>query len=514
MIKINKQLVLNIVATIINFFVGLGINFGITPYIIHTLGADVYGFLPLANNFTGYILIVTTALNSVANRFITIKVQGDDLEGANVYYNSMFFSNVLLSAMATVLLGIFIVLIDKALDIPSHALESVRLLFLFVFSAFIIKLLFSVFNMAVYCKNRMDILAKQNIAEAIIRGSVTIALFCLFTPSIAYVGFVIFLNSIIFTAINIFITKRLTPFFKLNIKKFKMSAVKEMTSLGIWNSFNQLSRVLLTGLDLLISNIFLGADIAGVISITKTIPAYVQTLLSSISGAMVPHLTILYAKKQFHKLIEHLMYSVKFFGIMTNLMVTFLVVFGGDFYRLWVPGQNADLLQLLTVITLVNIFATGCMQPVLNIFTLTKRLKIPSIMVMISGILNTILVFLFLQFPGMGIYAIVSISSILGCLLNLLFTPIYAAKCLEVPAKMIYMTVGRVVCGFFISLAALFLISYFIKIQSWIMLFSIMMLSGIISGVINYFLVLKKQERGMLWNIIFGFIKRRRMKNV
>ena len=79
MIKINKQLVLNIVATIINFFVGLGINFGITPYIIHTLGADVYGFLPLANNFTGYILIVTTALNSVANRFITIKVQGDDL---------------------------------------------------------------------------------------------------------------------------------------------------------------------------------------------------------------------------------------------------------------------------------------------------------------------------------------------------------------------------------------------------------------------------------------------------
>ena len=68
----NRQIAVNMVATILSYGISLGISFFLTPYIVSRLGAAAYGFLGLSNNIIGYTSLITVALNSMAGRFVSI----------------------------------------------------------------------------------------------------------------------------------------------------------------------------------------------------------------------------------------------------------------------------------------------------------------------------------------------------------------------------------------------------------------------------------------------------------
>ena len=54
----NKQLIINMAASLLSCLVSLGISFLITPTVIYKLGSEAQGFVTMANNF------VTTALST------------------------------------------------------------------------------------------------------------------------------------------------------------------------------------------------------------------------------------------------------------------------------------------------------------------------------------------------------------------------------------------------------------------------------------------------------------------
>ena len=80
-----KQSAINLLAQIVMFGVNLCISFFLVPYITEVIGVDAYGFVGLANDFVSYSQIVTVAINSMASRFITIKIHEGDKEEANKF---------------------------------------------------------------------------------------------------------------------------------------------------------------------------------------------------------------------------------------------------------------------------------------------------------------------------------------------------------------------------------------------------------------------------------------------
>ena len=54
-----RQTLINIIANMVVSLVNFCISFFLTPYLIRTVGKDAYGFIGLANNFVGYISILT-----------------------------------------------------------------------------------------------------------------------------------------------------------------------------------------------------------------------------------------------------------------------------------------------------------------------------------------------------------------------------------------------------------------------------------------------------------------------
>ena len=152
-----KQISINIISNIVNFAVSMGISFFLTPFIVNTVGSAAYGFVSLANQFVGYIQIAVVALNSMASRFITIKIYEKDEKGAKTYFSSVFFANILMTLVLIVPITVCVMFIDRFLDIPSALVLDVKILWTIIFINFCVGLISNVFGIATYARNRLEL---------------------------------------------------------------------------------------------------------------------------------------------------------------------------------------------------------------------------------------------------------------------------------------------------------------------------------------------------------------------
>ena len=150
-----KQSAINLLAQIVMFGVNLCISFFLVPYITEVIGVDAYGFVGLANDFVSYAQIVTVAINSMASRFITIKIHEGDKEEANKFYSSVVIANIILSIILGIVGIVFVIFMQHFINVPNDLLLDVKLLFVLIFANFIISILTSTFSVATFCTNKL-----------------------------------------------------------------------------------------------------------------------------------------------------------------------------------------------------------------------------------------------------------------------------------------------------------------------------------------------------------------------
>ena len=109
---------------------------------------------------------------------------------------------------------------------------------------------------------------------------------------------------------------------------FDSKIIKELLSSGIWSVITKLGQILSDGLDLLITNIFINASAMGTLSVAKTLPSAISSLLVTISGIFSPQLTIYYAKGEIDRLVEELKKSMKISGLFTIIIMSAMIVLG------------------------------------------------------------------------------------------------------------------------------------------------------------------------------------------
>ena len=133
-----KQLTINIFANLISFCITFGISFFLSPYIIENVGKEAYGFVALSNDFVNYIALLTIALNSMASRFITIKIHQDNFDDAIKYFNSVLIGNIFICMVLIIPSVLCIGYLDRFLNIQPQIVDDVKVLFTLTFVTFFI----------------------------------------------------------------------------------------------------------------------------------------------------------------------------------------------------------------------------------------------------------------------------------------------------------------------------------------------------------------------------------------
>jgi O-antigen/teichoic acid export membrane protein len=502
-----KQLVLNIGANFVSVMISLIISFFVTPYIVVNLGKEAYAFVPISNNFVLYMSILTLALTSMAGRFVTLKIHKNDLEGANRYYSTSFFANLSISMLWTAICVVIVMSLDKFLNIPVEIFEDVKLLFIFMFASFIVNLSTATFYLAAYTSNRLDINSMINIFGSFARITIIFGLFLFFKPKVYYIGVSVLAYMLILGSMNWISSKKLMPQLKISISYVNFSAVKDLLSSGIWNSFIQLSNVLLTGLDLVIANIILGPSAAGLLAVAKTAPMALQALISVVPNAFSPYLTILFAKESRDRFIKELLYTLKFTAILTGIPIAAYIALSDAFFKLWVPTTAGPELTMLSTLTMISSVAAFSIMPLFHIFTITNRLKWPSVAIFLTGSANILIVLALIRYTNFGLYAIAGVSSVLEIFRCLIFVPLYSSRCINIKPSLIYRPIIKALIFMFLLVCASLGIVFLIPANSWMFILldgSCMVVVGVLIGI--GFMV-NREEREKLIAPILHYLK-------
>lgn len=503
----NRQLAINMVAQVISFVVSFGISFFLTPYIVEKIGVEANGFVGLANNFTSYASIITTALNSMAGRFITISIHREDYKSANKYMSSVFMANVITSVILTVPMIYILANIDTLFDVPNGMVTDVTVLWTFIFFSFLISNVTSVFSVATFSQNRLDIQSGTGIANNILRAIFLIFVYIVFDAKVWYLGFASLMTTMISISVNLYFKKKMLPQVHIRKEYFEMKSIKKLVASGIWNSISKISNILSEGLDLLVANLFIDAAAMGRISVAKSVPSHVLSLMGSISSVFAPQLTISYAKNDFEDIKKQLVSAIKILGFISCIPMAIIYAYGDAFFNLWVPGEDAKLLQLLAVVASLEFPLVLPLEPLWNIFTITNKVKQSSIYLVVNSALTIVIVFVLLNFAQteyQKMLIIVGVSTVFSIIRALFFLPLYGAKCLGLRWNTFYAPALKNV----FVIALLTIISLILKkvvtINSWLMLIVASCITAAISIFINYFVILGKDERSIIKCKILG----------
>lgn len=461
-----KQLALNIVANVFSYGISIAISFILTPILINKLGHDSYSFYPLSTTITNTMTIVTTALNAMASRFITISLHRKDNKNANSYFASTLFVDSLLSIALLVIMTFFIIFIDKFLNIPINLVASVRILFIFTFSSLLVNVMSTVFGIATFAKNRIDLRSYREIFTSLLRLGLFVLFYMILPPSLIYIGIITLIIALVNVIIQFVFTKKLLPEISFSVKNISKKHIKQLFSSSIWVMLNSLGNTLLASVTLIMLNRFYGTTQTSIVSISLTIPGFMGGIISTLVGVYFPIITKIYSDGDVEKLKKEVQKIQLIVGGLGCATISVFSAVSSSFFSLWVPSEDNIRLSVLSLINLVPYLFTSCFWITTSVNTAMNRVKIPAIATLIIGVSNVLIQLLF------GIFHVDYISLPIICssmqiVWTGVFMPLYLSKTTQTKWHYYFQPMLKLLGISIFVYALTFALKEFIFLNSW-----------------------------------------------
>lgn len=488
-----KQTIVNLLSNIIAMTVSFGVSFILTPYLINSIGKEAYSFYPLSNNFISYVSIITMALNSMVSRFITIEVVKRNLQKAQEYFSSVFLANCILSGILLIPMIVFVKYLEVFLKIPPQIVLEIKIMFSLNFLAMLINIVSSVFGVATFVENRIDLKAQNDIFQSVLKCLLYFLMFYLYSPSMIFIGITVLILSITNFIVQVYFTRKLLPNYRISFKFFNIRLISELLTSGVWNSINSLGMTLLLNVSLLIANIKIGAKAAGDLSIVQTLPSIMTTIITTVYTVFLPQLTRSYVIESKSGFIKTIQDSQKILSVISTVPVLMIIMFGKEFFSLWVPGEDAAYLQQLAVVTIVPLFVHANMWTIYCLNIVLNKIRIPCYVLICVGILNLITVNIIMLYAK-DLILIPLVSSGFNIVYYLCFIPVYASRQLKTSCNLFYKNIIKTVIFSVIYVACIYLLKNYFTIHSWGTFFYTVIPFGLAGVLIHGFMTFSKED--------------------
>ena len=467
------------------------LSFYLPQKITNSIGVEAYGFVSLAKQFTSYALIVMTALNSFAARYMSVSYLQGDADGYKKYYNSVLFGDIAIGGILFVLGLIFVLFMEKMFDVPEAIIYDVKIMFVLTFLAFYISTVSTVYLATGYVKDRLDLVNAFRGISYLLELAIIFIFFIIFSPRVWYVGLSLLCAALFILLSTYVMTKRMIPYSVATLKLFNFNALKNLVFKGLWNSVNSMGNALNTGLDLLISNVLLSALAMGQISIAKTINAVIYMIYSSIAHPFHPLFLKRYSANDKDGLIVELKRSMLVCGMFSNVIFAGFCVLGKEFYHLWIPEQDINTLYALTILAMLPCITEGPVYPLYYIYTLTLKNIYPCFVTIIGGLINIVSMYCLIKFLKCGVFSILITTAVIMNFINLVTNPLYMCKCLGVSKKTFYPNLLISFACFTASLLVMKTIVFFFQKEiSWVHFISLGLICSLFGFSIQIAIVL------------------------
>ena len=479
------------------------ISFFLTPYIVRVLGEEANGFAQLANNFVMYASLLTVAFNSMGGRFLAVSYHKGESGKTRRYYSSLVVCNIAITLLLLPLAAYVVADLEHIVNIETADVGDVKTLFLCVFLNFFINQFVALFSMSMYVRNRMFLQNIIQFVRTLLNALILLCAFSFLPPHIYFVSAAALILTVAVLPVCYAIRRRLLPGVDFSIRNFEWSSVKELLRSGVWNTVNQGGHMLMTGLDLLLANLFIDPISMGVLSVSKVIPSFITHLATTLNANLSPSVTISWARGGDKDALRELRRGMKLSSILVATPIVVFCGFGMEFYQLWTPTMDARQLTILSFLACASFIPMAGPQALYNIFTAANKLSVNAISFRVIGLLNVGIVYAVLSSGSKnGIYAIAGISALLAIVRNLVVTIPYTASILKLKWYEFYKDVGlSVLCCIIVFLIVL-LVKKAAPVTGWLSLIVLAVLTSAAAVAAESFIILRREERRRLYDAV------------
>lgn len=489
----------NLISKVVFMIVNILATMVVTSLVVKKLGNIANGYNQMANDFVSYVAILSIALNSMASRFITMSYYKNDNDEINKYYNSVLYGNLVFAAVSAFLFVIITLNLNNIISIPSTMIIDVKLLFAIMFANFVVNLCFTPYSVATFIKNRIDLDSFRNIEGILIKTAIVVFSFYLFEPKIWYVSLGILAATVYCAFRNVHYTHVLVPEVTLFQKKyFDWECIKQLLSSGMWNSFTSIGAMFLCGLDLIIANQFISHAAMGILSVSKILPKFVFVGMANIASVFTPGVMIEYAKKDKNAMVRVMNISIKLNSLLSIIIEVGVIVFSARLYMLWLPSQDAYLLQKLSAVAILGYIVLMPFEVLWMAFTATNKVRISSIYLFVEAVITISVVIgsmYFVHDDITKIFIVASTSSLMELIRGFIFLPFVSAKILDIPTITFYKPLVKVFFAFVISLFVSISLNNFIQTNNWFIFISLAVSSAICTMATCSVVLFNREER-------------------
>ena len=362
----------------------------LTPFVIHSLGADGYGTWTLITALTGYINLLALGVPMACVRYLTGHVAKGDSPQMNKVIGSCAGLYLVMGAAALVI-GAALSALLLAYRIPPALQAQAGLaygLMVLQVSAGFIGLLPEGILFA-----HLDFVGRNavRIVGVLLRLSLTIALLKLY-PSLVALALIYIVCLLFDFGVSWLLIRRRYPSVRLSLADFDRPTVRCIFSFSVYVLLLQAGARLAFETDALVIGAFLGVREVPYYVVANSLIVYLMDFVVAIAAVVSPMATKLSTEGRLDELREIFLKWSKVALSLTVMAGLFLIVLGPRFIAQWIDPSferpAGQVLQILMASSFLFLPVRGVALPIL--MGLGKP-KAPTIAFLVAGGLNLLL---------------------------------------------------------------------------------------------------------------------------
>lgn len=352
-ITTSNKLIHNALYNIVTPVVISIIGFFMIPFLVKSLGAEIYGIWILVGSIFRYRNMMSLGLNSAVNRYIPVYLAKGDDEGIQRVISTssfLFFIVTLLLLAATVVLYIKV---GVWFAIRPELIGVTQILILVVGVGFAVGVLFQAFQGVLSGFQRYDIINIAILLPIIIRTVLLVVFlsqgYGLITVGVLYVASEIAIRFLQFLYFLIMFRK-----IPISIRGIDFSLLREMLFYGVNTFLYAMGALIIYKSSDIIIGVFLTTS-----DITKYSVVTMIVMLLSQFGLMFtrgikPAISELDARDDTAKIREIALLTQKYVLIVLIPSASFLIIMGRQFLEIWMGKDFGALSTILILLTIAQ----------------------------------------------------------------------------------------------------------------------------------------------------------------
>jgi O-antigen/teichoic acid export membrane protein len=495
---------------VLNTLVGVAIGILMMPFLINTLGQELYGLWIVIGSIVGTYYLLDLGFNQAVTRYVSKYIHQNNPEAANRIINTAL---VIYSVLGIVVLVISIIAAhygaEKLMDNTDN-LDVVKMILIITGLSLAIEFPAKAFPGILSAYMRYDFIALVKLGKSVL-DAVLIYMFLSNGYGLVAMALIMMITGLVSTAIYVKFTTSL--FKELEFKKSAIDAatLKDVFHFSKWVFLLDINTMLRNKMDIWFIAFYQFSGILTAYYVAVRLVEYAITFLTQATGFSGPIFTEYYAKGAQQELKSSISFFIKVSLLLATTFYVGFLLLGYSFIKLWMGEsfQVEDTFICLLILA-VGRFSVYCAAPFQSLLLTLNKHNVGSVIslmeTVIIGFLLTILV------PKFGIIgASISISAplVVG---RLLIIPLYIQSLMNID---LHYLICRI--AIFLVVAALFAYSLYCVMPDWrsLSIWQVAMSASILSAgqLIIGFLLFNSSERLVIKDKVIDRIFKKISKN-